>query len=88
MCKPTVGSSNIDPFSLMLSREANVVVDDEGFASELRAALEAGLVEGAVPIVQETWSRKPWTARVASWVAFQISRILMGLTGYARADDW
>lgn len=84
----TVGSSNIDPFSLMLSREANVVVDDEGFAMELRAALEAGLAEGAVPIIQETWARKPWTARVASWIAFQISRILMGLTGYARADDW
>lgn len=84
----TVGSSNIDPFSLLLSREANVVVEDEGFAMELRAALEAGLAEGAVPIVQETWARKSWTARVASWIAFQISRILMGLTGYARADDW
>ena len=84
----TVGSSNIDPFSLLLSREANVIVEDEGFATDLRAALEAGLAEGAVPIVQETWARKPWTARVASWIAFQISRILMGLTGYARADDW
>jgi cardiolipin synthase A/B len=84
----TVGSSNIDPFSLLLSREANVVVEDEGFASELRTALEAAVVEGAVAIIRETWARKPWTARVASWVAFQISRILMGLTGYARADDW
>ncbi len=84
----TVGSSNIDPFSLLLSREANVVVEDEGFATELRSALEAGLVEGAVPIIRETWARKPWTARVVAWIAFQISRILMGITGYARADDW
>ena len=29
----TVGSSNIDPFSLLLSREANVVVDDEEFGA-------------------------------------------------------
>ena len=36
----TVGSSNIDPFSLLLAREANVVVDDEAFASELRASLQ------------------------------------------------
>jgi cardiolipin synthase len=33
----TVGSSNIDPFSLMLAREANVLVRDAGFAEELRA---------------------------------------------------
>src|SRR6266705_3358641 len=32
----TVGSSNIDPFSLMLAREANVVVDDRRFAGRLR----------------------------------------------------
>jgi cardiolipin synthase len=36
----TVGSSNIDPFSLMLSREANVVVEDPGFARELCGSLE------------------------------------------------
>ena len=29
----TVGSSNLDPFSLLLAREANVVVDDAGFAA-------------------------------------------------------
>jgi cardiolipin synthase len=32
----TVGSSNLDPFSLLLSMEANVVVDDEGFAKKLK----------------------------------------------------
>ncbi len=31
----TVGSSNIDPYSLLLSREANVVVDDEAFGATL-----------------------------------------------------
>jgi len=83
----TVGSSNIDPFSLLLSREANVVVDDTDFATELRAALEAGLAEGAEHIVQATWARTPWTARVLAWAAYQVSRMLMGITGYARADD-
>jgi cardiolipin synthase len=32
----TVGSSNLDPLSLLLAREANVVVDDRGFARQLR----------------------------------------------------
>jgi cardiolipin synthase len=32
----TVGSSNIDPFSLLLAKEANVVIRDDRFAGELR----------------------------------------------------
>ena len=36
----TVGSSNIDPFSLLLSREANVVVDDEAFGASSGAKPE------------------------------------------------
>jgi cardiolipin synthase A/B len=39
----TVGSSNIDPFSLMLSLEANLVADDAVAASTLRARLEAAM---------------------------------------------
>ena len=34
----TVGSSNIDPMSLLLAREANVMIDDESFARELKRA--------------------------------------------------
>ena len=34
----TVGSSNIDPFSLFLAREANVVVDDEAFGATVGKA--------------------------------------------------
>lgn len=36
----TVGSSNLDPTSLGLNLEANVVVRDEAFASQLRARIE------------------------------------------------
>ncbi len=35
----TVGSSNLDPLSLLLAREANVVVEDAGFARVLRDRL-------------------------------------------------
>jgi cardiolipin synthase len=35
----TVGSSNLDPLSLLLAREANVVVDDARFAARLRNRL-------------------------------------------------
>lgn len=39
----TVGSSNIDPFSLMMSLEANVVAQDPGLARQLRHEIEAAI---------------------------------------------
>jgi cardiolipin synthase len=41
-----VGSSNLDPFSLLLAREANVIVDDVHFAHALKDRLEAGIRAG------------------------------------------
>lgn len=82
----TVGSSNIDPFSLLLSREANVVVDDTEFACALHTSLDRAIHAESVTIVRETWSRQPWTLRAASWLAFQTARVLRGLTGFGRDD--
>ena len=38
----TVGSSNLDPLSLLLAREANVVVEDVSFAAAAARAADAG----------------------------------------------
>jgi cardiolipin synthase len=78
----TVGSSNIDPFSLLLAREANVVVSDEAFAEELRASLETAIVGGARELKREDWQRKPWLRRLASWMAYGVVRLMIGLAGY------
>lgn len=78
----TVGSSNIDPFSLLLAREANVVVRDEAFAAELRASLETAMVGGAQELKREDWKRKPWYARLASWFAYSMVRLMIGIAGY------
>jgi cardiolipin synthase len=43
----TVGSSNIDPFSLLLAREANVFVRNPGFAAHLQWRLERAIAAGA-----------------------------------------
>lgn len=43
----TVGSSNIDPFSMLLALEANVVVRDERFVEELRTSLLAAVESDA-----------------------------------------
>jgi cardiolipin synthase A/B len=41
----TVGSSNIDPFSLMMSLESNLVAEDARSAAQLRDQLEAALAD-------------------------------------------
>ena len=82
----TVGSSNIDPFSLLLSREANVVVRHHGFAHELRASLQVAMDQGAQEVRSEDWQKKPLVARSASWLAFTLVRLMIGLSGYAQKD--
>ncbi len=78
----TVGSSNIDPFSLLLAREANIVVRDEGFAAGLRASLETAICGGAKELKREDWQRKPWLQRLASWMAYNLVRVMIGIAGY------
>ncbi len=80
----TVGSSNIDPFSLMLGREANIVADDRRFAQELRESLQRAMVDGAEPVIRQQWRRQPILRRVKIWIAYGIARFLMGMFGYAR----
>jgi cardiolipin synthase len=80
----TVGSSNIDPFSLMLAREANVVVFDRAFAGELRASLLRAMADGAHAIKRKEWRRVPWYARFASWALYGLVRLLMGWLGMAK----
>jgi cardiolipin synthase A/B len=83
----TVGSSNIDPFSLLLSREANLVAHDRPFAAQLRASLETRCQHGARPILHSDWQRVPWHARFATWLAYGVVRLLMGMSGYAQTYD-
>ena len=78
----TVGSSNIDPFSLMLAREANVVVDDLQFARELRRSLLDHMKRGAKVVARHIWHRQPLWRRLLIWGAYGCARLLMGLVGY------
>ena len=79
----TVGSSNIDPFSLLLAREANIVVDDQPFAQELRSNLQRDMESGAMIVAKTAWRHQPWLERALIWASYNFARLLMGLTGYA-----
>jgi cardiolipin synthase len=74
----TVGSSNIDPFSLMLAREANVIVRDAAFTAELRTSLLAAMENGGVALSPDHWKKCPWRLRLLSWAAFGVVRMLTG----------
>jgi cardiolipin synthase len=78
----TVGSSNIDPFSLLLSREANVVVDDKGFGASLTASLKQTMEADGRRIVKDNWMQQPVYFRFVSWLSYGLVRAMMGIAGY------
>ena len=79
----TVGSSNIDPFSMMLAREANIIVQDKAFADALRSDILASIREGAYRISAQEWSHGNKFKRFLSWLVYGLVRLFMGLIGYS-----
>jgi cardiolipin synthase len=80
----TVGSSNIDPFSLLMAREANVVVRDAGFAAGLRSSLQVAMNTGAAEVKRAQWKKKFLLRRSVNWLAYGLVRLMIGLAGYGR----
>lgn len=78
----TVGSSNIDPFSLLLAREANIVVRDKNFAAELRQDIITAMAQDALHIKAEVWQRGHIFRRLITWVMYGIMRFGLGIIGY------
>ena len=77
----TVGSSNLDPFSLFLNRELNVLVLDTGFAGELRASIEAEIKRGARQLAAADWQKRAWWQRMQTWLAYGFVRLVAGWAG-------
>lgn len=77
----TVGSSNIDPFSLLLAREANVIVEDRRFAVRLRSRLRADIDLGARVVAKEGWFAQSLWRRLPIWIGYGVSRFLLGMVG-------
>ena len=82
----TVGSSNIDPFSLLLAREANVVLRDAIFASQLKSSLERNIAQDATEVTSAILARSNLPARLLRWIAYGMVRLLLGLTRYGGRD--
>ena len=77
----TVGSSNIDPLSLLLAREANVVVSDPVFAKLLADQLEDALQHHAVRLDSQQHANRSWGQKLLDRVALAVMHTLLLLTG-------
>ena len=78
----TVGSSNIDPFSLLIAKEANIVVRDKGFAGELQQSIEHAIRDGAREMLPGDLSRQSIHSRLLRWLAYGLVRFMVGIAGY------
>ncbi len=76
-----VGSSNMDPFSLLLAREANVFVDDHAFALELESELEAALRDRARQVTRQTLRKRFMLGRLVDDASYLLMRLGVVLTG-------
>jgi cardiolipin synthase A/B len=82
----TVGSSNIDPFSLMLANEANVVIEDSAFANELKAEIEQTISQ-AEQVTLKTWEKTSLSKRFFSWLVYAVVKIFLGFVVNANEKE-
>lgn len=78
----TVGSSNLDPLSLLLAREANVVVEDAAFARDLRQRLVHAMQHAGHRMDPARYAGRPLRQRVLDRLAFGLMRLALWLTGH------
>jgi cardiolipin synthase A/B len=81
----TVGSSNLDPFSLLLALEANIVVDDQSFATALNDSLEQAIEVGARRVFEKNWRLQPLMLRLVCWLSYGLIRFMAGIAGGSKA---
>ncbi len=77
----TVGSSNLDPLSLLLAREANVVIEDRAFAEDLRRRLLEAVASHGPGMDPAAYRQRPLGQRLQGWLAYALMRLALLVTG-------
>jgi cardiolipin synthase len=80
----TVGSSNLDPLSLLLAREANLVIEDAAFASHLRSRLLHAMTIEGESMDAEQYALRPWRERLREGLALAVMRLALAVQGKRR----
>lgn len=76
-----VGSSNLDPFSLLLAREANIYIQDAQFADELKSAIETELKNNGQVVTEEALQGRGVIGRWIDAFSYFMLRAGVALTG-------
>ncbi|MGH8795864.1 MAG: phospholipase D-like domain-containing protein, partial [Caldimonas sp.] len=77
----TVGSSNLDPLSLLLAREANIFVRDDAFGAELRGHLMQAIAQEGRRVDPAAHLRRSLTTRALAWLAYALIQFALFATG-------
>lgn len=77
----TVGSSNLDPLSLLLAREANVVAVQRRIALELRGHLQDAMQARGRQLDAQVFAQRHLGQRALDWLAYGLMRLALVLTG-------
>ena len=77
----TVGSSNLDPLSMLLAREANVFVLDEAFGAELRGHLMDAIAPEGRRVESDVYMKRSLRTRWLSWLAYAMIQFALYATG-------
>jgi cardiolipin synthase len=78
----TVGSSNLDPLSLLLAREANVEWCHPVLANELRSRLMLAIERSAATLDTKRLLQRTWQHRILDRLAFALMRTVLFLSGF------
>jgi len=78
----TVGSSNLDPLSLALNLEANVIIRDRAFNQQLGDRLEQLMCHSCNQVAAETLSPAGGLGTVRSLFAYHFTRLYPGLASW------
>ena len=81
----TVGSSNLDPLSLSLNLEANLIIHDRQFNQTLRENLSAIIAEDCVRVDESMVPKRTWWNLGKSVVVFHFLRHFPALVGWLPA---
>ena len=77
----TLGSSNLDPLSLLLAREANLVVEDEPFAQALRTRLLRAVEQEGTAMDAQLYGKRPLRERALELLALAAVRLALLVHG-------
>ena len=77
----TVGSSNLDPLSLLLAREANLVVEDKAFARRLRDRLMHAVEHDGSRMEARAYESRSLATRAKERLALVVVRLALAIQG-------